>query len=196
MIKNKWKSLFVILLLLNIGIVLWLYFSLTSTDDVEPLKNSNGSTDAVPFSIRTNKNDLNTIINEYLQNKNKGVMDYQVGLDDYVNLYGTLPVFNQTMNMKVAFEPVALENGDLILKEKEITVGKLKLPPATVLKFVKDRYQFPDWVTIQPDKERVYLDLQKLKLKSDLRVSVNEFDLNEDVIIFTLHVPIEKGVSK
>lgn len=196
MIKNKWKSLFVILLLLNIGIVLWLYFSLTSTDEVEPLKNSNGSTDAVPFSIRTNKNDLNKIINQYLQNKKKGVMDYQVGLDDYVNLYGTLPVFNQTMNMKVSFEPVALENGDLILKEKEITVGKLKLPPATVLKFVKDRYQFPDWVTIQHDKERVYLDLQKLKLKSDLRVSVNEFDLNEDVIIFTLHVPIEKGVSK
>ncbi|WP_318508670.1 YpmS family protein [Bacillus sp. T3] len=194
--KNIWKSLFVVLLLLNISFVFWLYYSLTSSDEAKTLENRKGNTDAIPLSIRTNKSDLNTIINQYLRNEKKGAIDYQIELDDYVNLYGTLPIFNQKMNMKVAFEPVALENGDLILQEKELTIGKLKLPPETALKFVKDRYQIPEWVTIQHDKERVYLDLQKLKLKSDMQVSVNEFDLNDDRIIFTLHVPIEKGVSK
>lgn len=194
--KNLWKSLFFILLSVNIIIVAWLYYYLTAIEETKPIENKNSSTDTVPFVIQTNKADLNRIIHQYLKEESNGVIDYRITLDKYVNLYGTLPVFNQTIDMKVAFEPQALENGDLILKEKEISIGKLKLPPATVLKFVKDRYQFPDWVTIQPDKERVYLDLQKLKLKSDLQVMVNEFDLNEDRIIFTLLVPLEKGVSQ
>lgn len=193
--KNLWKSLFFILLSVNIIIVAWLYYYLTSTEETKPIENNNSSTDAVPFVIQTNKADLNRIIDRYLKEESNGVIDYHITLDKYVNLSGVLPVFNQTIDMKVAFEPQALENGDLILKEKAISIGKLKLPPATVLKFVKDRYQFPDWVTIQPDKERVYVDLQKMKLKSDLQVMVNEFDLNEDRIVFTLLVPLEKGVS-
>jgi uncharacterized protein YpmS len=194
--KDKWKSLFFILLCINIAILGMLYYLLTSPIDSKPLDNKTDGANSVPFLIQTNKKDLNIVINQYLQNQSQGPIEYQISLDDYVNLFGTFPIFNQNIQMKVAFEPKALENGDLLLQEKEISVGRLQLPAATVLKFVNDRYQFPEWVTINPGKEQVYVDLQNMDLKSKLQVKVNEFDLKQDDIKFTLLLPIEKGVSR
>ena len=111
-------------------------------------------------------------------------------LNDEVELSGELPVFSETIDMKLTFEPKALENGDLILEQKNIFIGKLKLPVPLVMKFVRDSYQLPDWVTIQPNEERMYVSLQNMKMKSDLKVRVAEFDLKNDDIEFSLKVPM------
>ena len=88
-------------------------------------------------------------------------------------------------------EPVALENGDLELQQKAISIGKLTLPVPLVLKFIQSSYPIPDWVTIQPNEEKVYMELQNMKLKSDLKVRVHEFDLKNNDIEFSLQVPME-----
>ena len=195
--KNKWKSLFFILLGLNIIVFVIIYTYITVPVERNNNDNQEGIMfQSVPFKIGTNKQDLNQVINHYLQDQVKGPIEYQITLDEYVNLFGTFPIFNQDVEMKVAFEPKALENGDLLLQEKSLSIGKLNLPASTVLKFVNDRYKFPDWVTIQPGEENVYMDFQKLKLKSDLKVRINEFDLKRDQISFTLLVPVDKGVSQ
>ncbi len=194
--KDKWKKLFLILAGLNVVVIaiILILISLPSKD--HPVKNKGFSAESVPFKIQTNKQDLNRVINHYLQEQEKGPIDYQVSLDKYVNLYGEFPIFNQNVEMKVAFEPKALKNGDLILEEKALSIGRLQLPANYVLNFVNERYHFPEWVTIQPDDEMIYIDLQKMKLKSDLKVKVNEFDLKKDQIKFTLLVPMDNGVSK
>lgn len=190
--KNQWKRFFFGLLLGNILILGVIIFLLTSPFEQRQMDNREIPDDVVPFMINTNKADLAVLINQYLTEQSNGFIDYQIVLDDYVNLYGTFPVFEQNIEMKVAFEPVPLENGDLILKEKEISIGKLQLPSQTVLKIVNERYQFPEWVNIEPDKKRVYVDLQNMKLKGDLQVKVNKLDLKQDQIQFTLFVPIKK----
>jgi uncharacterized protein YpmS len=194
MVKNKWKIGFFILLgLIAASILLfWILISMPAEESKIGPDRSNASMDDVAFHVSTNKRDLNRVINHYLEEEMKNSQfEYQVLLTDEVELYGTIPIFSQELELKLTFEPQALENGDLILKQRSISVGRLNLPVSTVLKFVRDSYHLPEAVEIQPKEERVYVSMQRLKLKSDIKVRVNEFDLKKDNIKFTLLVPAD-----
>ncbi len=194
MVKNKWKIGFFILLgLITASILIfWILISLPAEESkIEPDR-KNAASDDVAFHVSTNKRDLNRVINHYLEEEAKNSQfEYQVLLTDEVELYGTLPIFSQELELKLTFEPQALENGDLILKQRSISVGRLNLPVSTVLKFVQDSYHLPEAVEIQPKEERVYVSMQRLKLKSDMKVRVDEFNLKKDNIKFTLLVPAD-----
>ncbi|WLR56657.1 YpmS family protein [Mesobacillus subterraneus] len=192
--KNKWKIGFFILLGVMIAAILLIWILIASPlEETKLEEGANGSgTDDVAFNVSTNKRDLNKVINHYLEEEAKNSqINYEVLLTDEVELYGTLPLFSQELELKLTFEPQALKNGDLILNQRSISVGKLNLPVSTVLKFVRDSYDMPDAVNIQPKEERVYVSMQRLKLKSDIKVRVNKFDLKKDNIKFTLLVPAD-----
>jgi uncharacterized protein YpmS len=194
LMKNRWKIGFFILLGIIVAAILFLWILAVSPAEeskIEPAKESAYSDD-VAFQVSTNKRDLNRVINHYIEEEGKNSkIDYQVLLTDEVELYGTLPLFSQELELRLTFEPQALKNGDLILNQREISVGKLRLPVSTVLKFVSDSYDLPEAVNIQPEEERVYVSMQRLKLKSEIKVRVNEFDLKKDNIKFTLLVPAD-----
>lgn len=189
--NKKWKKLFFLLLAINFIMVLSIVVLVNmpikeiAVPDIENENNQD-----VRFQVQTNKADLNKIINHYIEEEGmKSPIDYQVILQDEVELFGTVKVFTQDIEMKLTFEPESLENGDLILQQKSISIGQINLPVPFVLKFVRDQYDFPDWVSIQPNDELIYVSLQNMKLKSDIKVKVNKFDLKNDDLLFTLMVP-------
>jgi uncharacterized protein YpmS len=191
--KNKWKKGF--FLLLGIDLIIFILIAslvLKPTDDTGKVKNSKSNKDTVSFKIKSNKNDLNQLINHYLKKEAADTpIDYQVRLGNEVELYGEIPFFSEKLNMKLTFVPKALENGDLELKQKSISLGSLHLPVSTVLVFIRDNYKLPVGVDIRPNDKLVYVHMQQLKLKSDLKVKVDKFDLKKDDIAFTLLVPVE-----
>lgn len=190
LIKN-WKKAFFILLIINVGILLFLLVSISIPIKDKKIKlEENELQGYVPFLIHTQKDNLNEVINHYIEKEAAGgPIDYQVVLRDEVELYGTIPIFSDEIQMKLTFEPEALNNGDLILKQKSMAIGQMQLPVTYVLKFIADRYRLPKGVSIQPNDKLVYISMQKLKLKSDFKVRVKEFDLNSDDISFQLYVP-------
>lgn len=192
--KNKWKIGFFALLGIIAAAILVLYMMASAPAEktkMEPVKDGT-SQDDVAFHVKTNKRDLNRVINHYIEENEKNrKIDYQVLLTDEVELYGTFPFFSEELELRLTFEPKALENGDLVLNQKSISIGRLRLPVSTVLKFVRDSYDLPEAVSIQPAEESVYVSMHKLKLKSDIKVRVNEFDLKKDNIKFTLLVPAD-----
>lgn len=194
--KNKWKILFFVLAIINLMVIGFIYINISLPVEDSELKKEDPLGEHVQFHIQTNKSDLNQVINQYLQEQQNNPLEYQVSLDEYVNLFGMLSFFNQEIEMKITFEPVALTNGDLLLQHKSMHLGRLQLPAAHVLNFIKESYQFPNWVIIQPQEENVYVNLQKIELKSDFKVRVNEFDLKNDQLLFTLLIPTKKGASK
>lgn len=146
----------------------------------------------VSFLVRTNKADLNKVINHYLVEEGfTGPIEYQVFVKDHVELYGTVPVFGQNLEMLLTFEPQALENGDLLLKQKSISIGALNLPVTYVMKIIQQNYKLPNWVVIEPNNESIYVSLQEMELKSDIKVRANSFNLKRDDISFTLWVPVK-----
>lgn len=194
--QYNWKRIFLILLGINVLVIIVFvvgWFSLFSgpTEEKRLVENSIDPND-VYFQITTNKNDLNRIINHYLEEEFPGALDYEVFLADEVELYGNIPVFTSMVEMKLTFEPQALDNGDLELHQKNISIGKLSLPVTHVLKLIRDSYSLPEWVTIYPNEEKVYVSLKDLKLKSNLKVRAEEFNLKKDNIRFSLLLPLEE----
>ncbi|KSU63379.1 hypothetical protein AS034_03775 [[Bacillus] enclensis] len=193
--KNKWKAGFFALLgALIAGIVILLIMIFAPAENDELPLNKNNTDKEVGFDVRSNKHDLNLIIEHYIEEEGlKGPVDYDVKLKDDVELHGSVPVFTSDLDFKLTFEPKALENGDILLKQKSISVGALNLPVSYVLKVIRDSYNFPEWVKIQPSDELIYVSLQDMKLKSDIKVRAKEFDLEKDNIMFRLLVPVDQA---
>lgn len=191
---QKWKKLFFLLLSLIIIfiLVILVLLKIPATEEKYISEDLN-TNDYVPFKIQTDKQDLNQLINHYLKKEGlTGAIDYKVILNDEVELYGQIPVFSQDIQLKLTFEPQVLDNGDIVLQQKSISVGQLQLPVSYVLKFIGDKYKLPEGVTIHPNEEKIYVSLQKMKLKSDVKVKVDQFNLKNDDIRFTLLVPVKE----
>jgi uncharacterized protein YpmS len=191
--KNKWKLAFLLLLGINLAAAI-IIFSLA----LVPPKNKELSqlkeplNDYVSFHVKSNKYDLNLLINHYLHEQAAGsLIDYRVILGEEVELYGTLPILSDKLNLKLTFEPVALKNGDLVLKQKSMSIGHLNLPISFVLNVINENYQLPNGVEIRPNDKLVYIHMQQLKLKSDFKIKVDQFDLKKDQIAFTLLAPVK-----
>ncbi|RHW42262.1 DUF2140 family protein [Neobacillus notoginsengisoli] len=191
--NNRWKTAFFILL----GIVVAAIVTLMILVAIPPEGSKQERVgikegDRVEFNIRTNKEDVNKLVNYYLEKEvSETPVNYRVEVKDEVELYGTVPFFSQQLNMKLTFVPEAQKNGDLLLRQKSISVGQLHLPVPYVLDFIRKSYEIPRGVEILPNERQIYIHMQKLKLKSDAKLKANAFDLEKDDISFTLLVPVK-----
>lgn len=192
MSANKWKRAFFLLLglvlfiiIVFIGLIFW-----PVDQGGIPKEKNVGKT--IPFHLETNKEDLNKVINSYIA-KEKGdtPIDYYVNLKDDVELTGKLDLFSTSVHFNMTFEPKALKNGDIVLKQKGMSLGELHLPPSYVLKIAQESYHFPDWVRIFPNQKMIYVSTKRMNLKNNVSIRVNEFNLPKDRISFTLLVPVQ-----
>ncbi|EKN69483.1 hypothetical protein BABA_08651 [Neobacillus bataviensis LMG 21833] len=191
--RNKWKIGFLLLLGINLLIAIIIFSLVISPLDGKEISKINSPTgDHVSFHVKSNKYDLNRLINHYLKEEAAdSPIEYRIILGDEVELYGVLPFFSEKLNLKLTFEPIAQKNGDLVLEQKSMSVGKLHLPISYVLNYISENYKLPKGVEIRPNDHLVYVHMQQLKLKSDLQIKADKFDLKKDDIGFTILVPMK-----
>lgn len=189
----NWKKRFTILCALNglaiLFLVIYLYSPIPKTElelSSERYKAENSS----QFIVRTTKQNLNNLVNAYLDkllaNTNH---QYSINLDDDVQLFGELPMFSTTVPLLINLEPIVQENGDLILKQKSISVGQLQLPNKKIMQYVSKYLPVPDWVVINPREEEIYVKVTEMEIKSNFKVEVEHFDLEANNIAFKINVP-------
>ncbi|WP_099362837.1 YpmS family protein [Fredinandcohnia onubensis] len=191
-VKNKWKFLFLTLLAVNLVCVL-IFFGLlfAPNKEVAPKENVVSSND-VNLSVETNKEDLTRVINNFLKKEAKdNPLNYKVLLTERVMLLGTITVFGKEIDMVMTFKPEVIENGDLLLQQEAFTVGQVSLPVSFVLRYINDYYNLPEWVQIDSKKQDIYVYLSEMKMKSDMKVAVETFNLSKDELRFKLQVPID-----
>lgn len=191
--KNVWKTLFIVLLSINTLIIVGAGIMLFQMMNEKPIPESNfDGRNVSEFTIRTEKQDLNKLINHYIEKEGlNGPIQYKILLTDEVELFGEVKVFSETMQLKMTFEPKALDNGDLILDQKSLSLGDVRLPVSYILQFIRDAYKLPDWVIIQPNEKQIYVALQKMRLNSGIGIKAEEFNLVEDRISMKMLVPVE-----
>jgi uncharacterized protein YpmS len=191
--KNKWKIAFLLLLGINLLFaIVTLALVMFPSDGPQNSKLKVPMGEQVSFHVKSNKNDLNKLINHYLKEEAAdSPIDYRVILGEEVELYGILPFFSEELNMKLTFAPRALENGDLVLRQQSMTIGSLHLPISYVLNFISENYKIPKGVDIRPKDKLIYVHMQQLKQKSDIKIKADKFDLKKDDIAFTILVPVK-----
>src|SRR5690625_1229994 len=191
--EPKWKKRFIILCIIN-GIVLvflafYLYSPIPKTE-LELSSNKYKFENSSEFVVRTTKQNLNILINAYLDKLLKNTKhQYSVHLDEDVQLFGELPLFSTTVPLLIHLEPIVQENGDLVLKQKSISIGQLQLPNKKIMKYVSEHLAVPEWVVINPSDEEIYVKVTEMDIRSNFKVGVEQFDLDANNLAFKINVP-------
>jgi uncharacterized protein YpmS len=159
---------------------------------VVPFSEHDASHESSEFIIRTTKKNLNELINAYMYEYLKDSKhQYRVSLEEDVHLIGELPVFSTTVPIQVHLEPIVQANGDVILKQKSISLGLMELPNKKIMEYMDKYLPFPKWVSINPEEEEIYVAVTQMDIKSNFRVSVEQMDLEANNLAFKLNVPYE-----
>ena len=115
----NWRKRFVILCGINglILILLAIYlYSPIPTKQFETKQEQWNSKTGSEFIIRTSKQNLNDLVNAYLDKLLTNTdQDFTVLLDEDVQLYGELPFFSTTVPLLIHFDPIVQPNGDIAL---------------------------------------------------------------------------------
>lgn len=191
---RNWKKAFFILIAINAAIViLFALFIFGPVPETEmPETKDKAVQESSEFIVRTSKENLNELVNAYLdkllQNTNQS---YSIELKDDVHLLGELPVFSTTVPLSVQLDPIVLEDGNVILKQKSISIGLLALPNKKIMGYMKKYLPMPPWVIVNPKDEEIYVAIDKMEIKSNFQVGVEQFDLEKNDLAFKIRVPYQ-----
>lgn len=142
------------------------------------------------FLVEMTKEQLNRLIQSYLEKyQNSGEMNYEFLLEDEAVLRGTLEILGFQVNYYLYFEPGVLENGNVILKAKSISLGSLSLPVSMVMELLANNIKIPSWISINPSEEAVVLYLEQFTLKNGIHFKAKKIDLQEDSIQVDVYMP-------
>ena len=191
--KKDWKKRFYLLLLINIIIIFVLAVYLYSPipeKELDIASKEYESETSSQFVVRTTKQNLNNLVNAYLDKLLANTEHvYSIHLDEDVQLFGELPIFSSTVPLLIHFEPIVQENGDLVLKQKSISVGQLQLPNKKIMQYIDKYLPTPEWVIIDPRNEEVYIEVTEMDIKSNFKIGVEQFDVEANNISFKIEVP-------
>lgn len=188
---NIWKVAFFILIgLIASGIIAIMIF-LESPEDSGPLPplnkyNPQGSV----LSVKATRNDLEALANNYIQKAMKGEkLPVVMEIDKDVRLHSELTAFGITFPLVMHFDPVVLEDGNLMLKQTSMEIADLELPPSTVLSVLRESVKLPPWMIVRPKEEEIFIHLSELDIAGDLQVRAKMVDLVNDNIELEVTIP-------
>jgi len=138
--------------------------------------------------LETTVKEFEAISKRYLQDQlDQSPLPIDIVMNDSIVLKGTLTIFGVDVSIAMDFEPV-VEDGNIRLKQTEMNVGKLNIPPKTVLKIMKDSLKLPDIITVLPNDEEIYVDLSRVNIADGTRVRAKEIDMPNDRIVLEMVV--------
>lgn len=187
---NRWKVAFFLLIALLstviVMFVLWVSSPPAKTDMSEPIATSEGNV----FTLKTTKENFEGIANTYIRDAlETQPLPVKISVENQILLTTELTIFSINLPVIMRFDPIVEPDGNLRLLQTGVEVGKLDIPPKTVLKLLKDSVALPEWMVVRPDEEDVYIDLSRIPMKSDVEVRAKEFNLEQNEITLEILIP-------
>lgn len=190
---NKWKFAFFALAgMVIFSILLVVYLATKPVEGFELAKSADSEENVTGnvLVVQTTTKELESITKKYLKDTAKGSplpLDFTIGND--IELRSKLTVFYTEIPISMNFDPIVDEKGNIILKQTGMNVGLLNIPPETTMKIMRDSVDFPSWITVNPNKAEIYIDLSRVNIASGSRVRAKELDLPNDKILLEIIVP-------
>ena len=192
--KNKktiWKWLFLAVLAINLGSLAFVSSRVFNVRDQDFVgKEVSKPKEATEVGkVTTNRDQLNQLINTYLQDFQTSEMSYKFYLSNsQAVLEASYQLFGQKIPLYIYFEPLALNDGSVALQVKNVSAGSLNLPTSAVLAYVKSSFKLPAFVEVLPTKDQVILHLPQLPLADNLYLKANQLDLVSGNFTFNLMI--------
>jgi len=190
---NKWKFAFFALAgTLLFAILLVVFLATRPIDGVNLAESSKAESEVKGnvLVVQTTRKELESISKKYLKDAGSPLpLDFTIG--DDIQLKSTLKVFYTEIDISMNFDPIVDEKGNIILKQTGMNVGLLNIPPETTMKIMRDTVNFPSWISVNPNKAEIYIDLSRINIASGSRIRAKELDLPKDKVLLEIIVPGE-----
>lgn len=190
---NFWKvSFFILLGTLIAGVAVVVYWINHSVDSapLPPIQQTRNSPHA--FTVLATKEDFEGIANQFLEKTIKDdPVPVRVEMENDVILLSEMTVFSFTLPVRMHFNPIVRDDGNVILKQSKMEVGQLNIPPATVLKILRDSVNLPKWMIVRPKEEELFIELTAIPVSGNLTVKAKKINLVEDEIVLEITLPVQ-----
>ena len=104
-------------------------------------------------------------------------------------LNGTFEVLGYPIEFNLYFDPFVMNDGNVQLKAKSLSIGTLGLPIKEILKFVQRDYKLPSWVEVNPDDSTILLRLDQFRMQNGLFIRAEKINLVDDDIRMNIYLP-------
>ncbi|SFC64031.1 Uncharacterized protein YpmS [Alkalibacterium subtropicum] len=191
---SGWKWAFIILLLINIGVMIWLAVQLDIFTDNEPVQMDTEefvvSDEAIPFEVVSDKAQVERVINLYLQEElGERYSGFTVTVDELVEMEGPLNLFGFDVDFGLYMEPFVMDNGNLQLRAQRIQLGALDLPIDIALNILDQQLDLPEWIQIDSEEAFVLVAFDAFSLENDTQLRLKRIDLEADDIRLDIILP-------
>lgn len=196
---NWWKVATLTMIGFFIGGGIYL-FSLMSSDreaDFTPTPTEITGDATELLTMETNKEKVNTLIDHYLDEYlSSDKIKYEFYLENQALLKGTFELLGYPLAFYLYFEPYVMENGNVQLKARSVSIGALGIPMKEVLRYISKNLDFPKWITFNLNEETIIVHLDEFDLVSGLKIHAEKINLIDDEIKFSLYLDQTKGSDK
>lgn len=151
-----------------------------------PKSAANSQVRAAVFTIQAEKAQLQRLINERFAKKDDQKLSYRVTIGDRVTLSGDFRLLFTGIPFSLTFIP-RVSGGDVILRETDVKLGKVRLPDEEVLAFLQSGADLPKWIVIQPKERQIYVKLTDVQVQKGLYLRADTINLPDNQIIFSVH---------
>lgn len=187
---NYWKWAFIILVLLIIvtcGTILVKATAPAPQAEMTQTTKANNSS----LVVELNRKQVNALSANYLDNylkDNKIKYNFMVG-DKYATLVGDTKFLGAKVRFAINFIPERTSQGNVLLRAKGLSVGRLNIPIKFVMGYIAKNYKIPKWVSINAQKKTVLLDLNRYSKHHQLKYSAQEINMESGQFKFLITVP-------
>lgn len=187
---NYWKWAFIILVLLIIvtcGTILVKATAPAPQAEMTQTTKANNSS----LVVELNRKQVNALSANYLDNylkDNKIKYNFMVG-DKYATLVGDTKFLGAKVRFAINFIPERTSQGNVLLRAKGLSVGRLNIPIKFVMGYIAKNYKIPKWVSINAQKKTVLLDLNRYSKHRQLKYSAQEINMESGQFKFLITVP-------
>ena len=141
--------------------------------------------------VELNRKQVNALSANYLDNylkDNKIKYNFMVG-DKYATLVGDTKFLGAKVRFAINFIPERTSQGNVLLRAKGLSVGRLNIPIKFVMGYIAKNYKIPKWVSINAQKKTVLLDLNRYSKHRQLKYSAQEINMESGQFKFLITVP-------
>lgn len=188
--RNWYKLLFWLLLAVNVIGIGTLAVKATGPVKVGIETPAPKPTDS-SVELLLNRSQVNTLSANYLNRflKNRQVKyEFLVG-KQYATVVGTTKFMGVQVKFALNFVPERTDEGNVLLRAKSLSVGQLKLPMGYVMHYIAKNYDLPTWVTLNPKKRTILLDLNKYSQDKAVDYQMKELDMAKGQFKIRLSMP-------
>lgn len=196
--NNPWKTAFILLLAIIIGLTIVIGYRISTPRMTYNKTVPKIETKAEPiFDINMKKKQVNEVLNYFLKEMmDKSGVDYSFNLENEALVDGTFSLLGHETHFYLYFEPYVLNDGNIQLKAKSLSVGSLSVPIPAMINYISSTTDLPDWVEIDAEKQVINLHLNKFTMENGMSIRAKKINLIDDEITFSMYLSKDKPKRK